>query len=162
MSRVRGRLARTERGTALVEAALVLPILMMIVLGIIDYGMWDYQTSQTSSAARDGARNASVDVVGTDVCASPCTSPNATPSAANQRVRTAIASKLGSQSFTFTVRCRQPTGSTYEACAVTSSNVDKERVEVTVTWTRPAMTFVSKVLGASNTVQATSTMTISG
>jgi Flp pilus assembly protein TadG len=156
--RLRGR---TERGATLVEAALVLPILMLLVLGLIDLAMWNFQKSQTSSAARDGARYASLAVVGTDVCASPCSSPG-TPSAANTAVKNAIKSRLGNQAFTFTVRCMTATSTTSKACALNSSTVDSDRVEVQVTWTRPAMTFVSKMLGASKTVQAKSIMTISG
>ena len=156
------RRAGSERGAVLVEAAFVFPILMLLVLGLIDFAMWNFQTSQTSSAARDGARYASLGVVGTDVCAAPCTSPGP-QSPANLLVENAIKARLGNQnSFTFTVRCLGPTGTTYKPCALTDSTVDRDRVEVKVTWTRPAMTFVSKMVGASKTVQSKSTMTISG
>lgn len=139
----------------------MLPILMLLILGLVDLGMWNFQRSQTTTAARDGARFASLSVTGTDVCAAPCTSPGS-PSAKNLAVRNAIAARLGDQSFTFTVRCRAATGSSYKACVVNETTVDSDRVEVVVTWTRPAMTFVSRALGASKTVQSTSTMTISG
>ena len=158
MTRLRNR---SERGATLVEAALVFPILMLMILGLIDLAMWNFQKSQTSSAARDGARFASLGVVGTDVCASPCSSPGS-PSAANTAVKNAIKARLGNQAFTFTVRCMPATGTTAHACVLNSSTVDSDRVEVQVTWTRPAMTFVSKMLGASRTVQSKSTMTISG
>ncbi len=140
----------------------MLPLLMLFVLGIVDLGMWDYQTSQTSSAARDGARYASVDVIGTDKCLAPCTSPTATPSADNLEVKSAIAARLHGPAFTFTVRCLPKTGTTYKPCTADMSTVDRDRVEVSVVWTRPAMTFVSRALGASQTVKSTSTMTISG
>lgn len=152
---------RSQAGAVLVEAAFVLPVLMMLVLGLIDLGMWNFQRSMTSSAARDGARFASVDVVGTDICASPCSTPGSA-SAKNLAVKNAIASRLGDQTFTFSVRCMPPTGTTYTACALTPSTVDRNRVEVKVTWTRPAMTFVSKLVGASKTVSSTSIMTITG
>ena len=58
----RAGMRRTERGAALVETAFVLPILMLFVLGMIDLAMWNFQRSQTSSSARDGARYASVAV----------------------------------------------------------------------------------------------------
>jgi Flp pilus assembly protein TadG len=144
-----------QRGAVLLEAALILPILMMFILGIIDLGMWDYQKSQVASGARDGARAAIPSVTGAD-CAYPC-------SDANTRIHDAIAARLGSaHGFTFTVRCRAATTSTTKPCVAGPGTVDRDRVEVSVRWTRPAMTFVSKMVGASSTVSATSTMTISG
>ena len=59
------RLARSwreaERGQALVEFALILPVLLLILMGIFDFGraVWAYNT--LSNAARDGARVAIVD-----------------------------------------------------------------------------------------------------
>jgi Flp pilus assembly protein TadG len=45
-----------ERGTALVEFALVLPLLLVLVMGIIDFGR-AFQTVVTlTNAAREGAR----------------------------------------------------------------------------------------------------------
>ncbi len=47
---------RSERGTALVEAAMVLPILLLISVGIFEFGR-AYQTWQVlTNAAREGAR----------------------------------------------------------------------------------------------------------
>ncbi|MCU1448137.1 MAG: hypothetical protein JWP02_307, partial [Acidimicrobiales bacterium] len=45
-----------ERGATIVEAAFVLPLLFFLVLTMVDLGMWGFQTSQATSAARDGAR----------------------------------------------------------------------------------------------------------
>jgi Flp pilus assembly protein TadG len=145
---------RDERGVAAVEAAFVLPLLLLFVLGIIDLGMWNFQRSQASSGARDGARSAIVSVAGAD-CTYPCSTPNTA-------VRDAIAKRLGDQSFTFTVQCMSSTTTTAKTCAVNADTVDRDRVKVTVTWTRPAMTFVSKLVGASSTVSGSSTMTING
>jgi Flp pilus assembly protein TadG len=146
---------RDQRGAALVEAAIVMPLLMFFILGVIDYGMWAYQRSQVSSAARDGARTALIAVTGTD-CTYPC-------SANNTLVRNAIKARLGSgQTFSFTVQCMSGSSTTPKTCVVEPTTVDRDRVKVTVTWTRPAMTFVSKVFGASTTVSSSSTMTISG
>jgi Flp pilus assembly protein TadG len=55
------RLRREERGQALVEFALILPILLIMVLGIIDFGRaWNLQQTITQ-AAREAARAAAVD-----------------------------------------------------------------------------------------------------
>ena len=51
----RGR-AGAERGAALVEFALVLPLLMTILMGILDYGYVYYVRLTMTNAAREGAR----------------------------------------------------------------------------------------------------------
>ena len=55
---------RGQRGAVLVEAAFVLPILVLLVFGIIDYGfvLKDYQS--LASATRSGARTASAEARG--------------------------------------------------------------------------------------------------
>ena len=148
------RRRRSEAGAAAVETAFVLPMLLLFVLGIVDLGMWNFQRSQASSGARDGARAAIVSVVGAD-CTYPC-------STANTAVHDAVAKRLGNQSFTFTVQCMSSTTTTPKTCAVNADTVDRDRVKVTVTWSRPAMTFVSKMVGASATVTGYSTMTFNG
>jgi hypothetical protein len=127
---------------------------MLFILGLIDLGLWDYQKSQVSSGARDGARVAILSVAGAS-CAYPC-------SAANTAIHDAIEERLGGQAFTFVVTCMTSTSTTPKACVASPSTVDRDRVMVAVTWTRPAMTFVSRMVGASSTVAADSTMTISG
>ena len=47
---------RSERGAALVEAAMIMPMIMLISVGIFEFGR-AYQTSQVlTNAAREGAR----------------------------------------------------------------------------------------------------------
>ena len=50
-----------RRGTALVEMALVLPIFLMIVLGVIEFGRAMMVSQVVTNAAREGARSAVVD-----------------------------------------------------------------------------------------------------
>jgi Flp pilus assembly protein TadG len=54
------RSPRRESGQALVEFALVLPILMLLVMGIIDFGFAFNQWNTAQNAAREGARIAAV------------------------------------------------------------------------------------------------------
>jgi Flp pilus assembly protein TadG len=60
---LRRRLGRArqdgERGAVLVEAVIVIPILMLITLGIIEYGSAYQQDAAVASASRAGARVAS-------------------------------------------------------------------------------------------------------
>jgi Flp pilus assembly protein TadG len=60
-ARARGRCAtRTERGQSLVEFALILTPLLMILLGIIQFGLIFNAQVTITNAAREGARAATV------------------------------------------------------------------------------------------------------
>jgi Flp pilus assembly protein TadG len=50
------RRLRDERGSELIELALVLPILLLIVAGIIDFGFLFERYEVVTNAAREGAR----------------------------------------------------------------------------------------------------------
>ena len=52
------RTRRGERGAAAVEMALVLPVLLMIVFGLIDFGRMLNAQLTLTEAAREGARSA--------------------------------------------------------------------------------------------------------
>lgn len=51
---------KCEHGAAAVEFALVLPILIVILLGILDFGLYYYNDLQLTHVARDAARYLSV------------------------------------------------------------------------------------------------------
>ena len=65
---LKGRL-RNDRGAALVEFALVLPLLMVLLLGLVDFGkaftMWIDETHIANTAARYAAVNSWTDSSGT-------------------------------------------------------------------------------------------------
>jgi len=48
--------SRNQRGVATLEMALVLPLLLLLVIGGIDYGWKFYILHNMNVAARDGAR----------------------------------------------------------------------------------------------------------
>ena len=50
------RLKSCEKGVAAVEFALILPVLMLIVFGILNYGILLYDQAVITNAAREGAR----------------------------------------------------------------------------------------------------------
>jgi Flp pilus assembly protein TadG len=50
------RRSRARRGQALVEFAIVLPVFLLILLGILDFGTLLYSRMTVINAARDGAR----------------------------------------------------------------------------------------------------------
>ena len=53
------RRARGDDGAAMVEAAIVMPLLMLLVFGIIEWGLAFLSATSTNSASRSGARTAS-------------------------------------------------------------------------------------------------------
>jgi Flp pilus assembly protein TadG len=60
---LRGRLkqlTRSDKGAAAVEFAIVLPILVIMLLGIIDFGLYFYNDLQITHATRNAARYLSV------------------------------------------------------------------------------------------------------
>jgi Flp pilus assembly protein TadG len=58
MKRVR---RQDSRGQGLVELALILPVLILIFMGIVDFGRVIYAFNSVSNAAREGARLGIVD-----------------------------------------------------------------------------------------------------
>jgi Flp pilus assembly protein TadG len=53
-------LARPRRGQAVIETALVLPLLLTLVFGIAEMGLYMYDYVQAANCAREAARRASV------------------------------------------------------------------------------------------------------
>lgn len=51
-----GRRWRSERGAELIEFAIVLPILLFVIAGIVDFGMMFRTWETVTNAAREGAR----------------------------------------------------------------------------------------------------------
>ncbi len=56
-----------QRGQALVELALILPVLLLLVFGIIEFGRIYASNLMISNAAREGARAASLGVPDEDI-----------------------------------------------------------------------------------------------
>ena len=60
MKRARFHLWRDEQGAAVVEFALVVPLLLLLLWGIVDIGRAFYTLNNLASAVREGARTAAV------------------------------------------------------------------------------------------------------
>ena len=71
----------SERAAAMVEFAIVLPILLLLVFGIIDFGRALYTLNNLTAAVREGARLASTQI-----------SPDPTTGASMSAVSTAVSS----------------------------------------------------------------------
>ncbi|HZR12663.1 MAG TPA: TadE family protein [Acidimicrobiia bacterium] len=59
--RARSRAKRSERGAALVEAAILMPLVLLLVFGALEFSSMYRDASQVSSAARAGGRIASAE-----------------------------------------------------------------------------------------------------
>lgn len=51
----------SERGDAILELAIVAPILMVLLLGLLQFGLWYHAKNVVETAAMEGAREASAD-----------------------------------------------------------------------------------------------------
>ena len=141
-----------ERGATIVEAAFVIPLLFLFIFGLIDIGLWEYQGSQASAAARDGARVGILRYLSADT----------NGSANNTAISDAVAARLGGQSYNLTVSCLNEGNSTAKACDG-GVLVDRDRIKVVVTWQHPSLTYVGQfVAGNSQTVTGSAVMTIHG
>lgn len=91
VDQVAGGLGRNERGAAAVEMALVMPVLMLLLLGIIQFGALFYLHNNMVAVANDVARRFAIGVVTASEAESLATS------------------RLASWSATFTVDASEPT-----------------------------------------------------
>jgi Flp pilus assembly protein TadG len=106
---MRNRLVpRSERGAALVEFAIVLPLLAALIFGVIEFGSMYNSLLEVRSAAREGARLAAVD----NGCVAPAPSSCSTTASAQlsdlKAATQARATGLASQPLSISVT--YPTG----------------------------------------------------
>jgi Flp pilus assembly protein TadG len=151
----RGGSRRGERGAVLVEAALVLPALMLFFLGIIDLGLWVFAGTQASGGARDGARAAILSYHQADVATS----------ADAAAIRDAVVRRVGGQPsgtpLTVVVRCVGASDATPLAGGCGAASVlNRDRVDVTVSWERRPISFVTVAFGPSQTVTGRAVMVV--
>ena len=114
-------------GQGLVEFALVLPILVLILLGVLDLGLAIYANTTVSNTAREGARAA---VVGGNV---------------NQAIQTTAIGVYSSNSSVFTYTVSSP---------ITSGNPVTVTVSYSFTAATP---FIGQYLGTSGQIVIRST-----
>src|SRR5581483_9309673 len=149
--RRRARTDLRERGAAVLEAALVLPVFLTAVLGLVDIGYAVFQTSQATSAARDGARAGILAFTSADVAGS----------TDNAKIQSQVRERLPGQNVeSITVTCLSGhTGTTTISCA--SATPDTDRIRVVVTWTYRPLTPAGAAVGPIS-ITGTATMGIVG
>jgi Flp pilus assembly protein TadG len=150
----RGRRSRRDRGSALVEFALVLPCLAMIVFGAIDLGRVYRLQNQLKNASREGAAFAQF-YPGQVATTGSCADPNNVRFAAVQE-EPAVGSK-----FTVTAT-NLTTNLSITGCNATTVPPGT-RVQVTVSAPFKVLTpLVSAVTGSTITVKARTSVVVQG
>jgi Flp pilus assembly protein TadG len=106
---IMGRARKDDRGAAAVEFALILPMLLVLVLGIIQFGFTFTQWLQMEHAAREGARWGSLGYSSSDVAAKVKTAaPGLDPSTLNITVTPASPKDHPSDPVTVTLKYNTP------------------------------------------------------
>ncbi|MFT3789200.1 MAG: TadE/TadG family type IV pilus assembly protein [Tepidisphaeraceae bacterium] len=110
---------RFRRGSAVMEAALVLPVLITLTMGAMEFGYFFYVKHTLQGAAREGARAA------------------ITPSATSSDVTTAVTNSMRAAGFTdtskYTVSTLSADGSTTVNPATVTAGTGIQ-VRVSATW----------------------------
>jgi len=152
-----GRRRRTERGAVVVEFALVVPLLLMLVFGIVDFGWMMNRDMLVDNASRDGVRVASLGGTFSEVCTSVKTELSESgvpvPASCNTNV---TPTKI-------TIDCLKVDGT---ACAATSSTYDTlaesgATAIVTITYGHRWITpLTSSLFGSTRTIVETTRMVV--
>jgi Flp pilus assembly protein TadG len=136
------RLRRDTRGTALLEMALTLPLMLLVAAGIFEFGR-AYQTWQIlTNAAREGARIAVL--------------PGTTDSMVTDRVRTYMTDGQLSDSGSATVAIQRDA-----TIAMGAGTASASRITVGYPFTFVMLQPISRLINPSSTVGAPLTMTVS-
>lgn len=131
-----------DRGAVAVEFALIVPILLTMVFGIVDFGMAINRYAMVNNAAREGAREASLGASESEIRA----------------VVTRGASGIGG-TLTITVGCKKPDGTT--SCTSWTNGAEPGGIaEVTVNMTSGWLTPIGSLAGPNLTIVRTSKMRI--
>jgi Flp pilus assembly protein TadG len=131
---------RRERGAALVEFALLLPLLITLILGTIDFGYMVNRDTLINSAAKEGAREASLN-------------PDA---AAVEAVVRSDLSSLEQASLTVTTTCRKADDT---ACSTFDADAEPGGVAiVNVQYDYAWVSFIPSAIGLGATASLTKTI----
>lgn len=120
------RRERGQRGAVAVEFALILPVLLLLVLGIIEFGFGYHAWDATQNAAREGARVGAV---------------NPSIGEIEDRVRGA-SDFLDQDQLTVTVQCAPEGGGSYGSCGWTEGDSVRVTVEYGYDYLTPLPGFV--------------------
>lgn len=144
------RMGAHERGAEAVEFALVLPVLLLLVFGTIDFGYAINRDTMVNNASREGAREGSLNPVANDI---ECTVRQSLSTVETPVLKTVTANcDPGSLLIRVTVTCLKPD---LTGCVATESNSGgtvKVEVDYTHSWITPAGSLIQLVGHSSGAV----------
>ena len=115
---------RRTRGQALVEFALVLPVFLLLLCGVLDFGFMLFNQLTVGSAAREGARAAVI-------IASP---PDLTVQAVAQSAANATTAGSGIGAYTVTAHCVHFNGTQFDCGTWKATPLTGDSVAVNVSY----------------------------
>ena len=137
LSRRAPRASGRRRGNAVLEAALVLPILLSLSFGTVEFGHFFYCKHTMQGAARDGARVAIL------------------PSSTNTAVTTAVSNTMTAAGFTSaqytTTITNGSTGATIGNVGTVSTGTPI-KVQVTATWSTIGIRPMNMISGSKQVI----------
>jgi Flp pilus assembly protein TadG len=149
------RRTRSEHGTALVELAVALPMLIAVLLGTADFARVFYYAMELTTAARAGAQYATYNVVYATqrtqiIAAAQNAAPNISPITVNVATPPSVC------------RCalNDGTGQPWAAVACTSTCASGHMIETVTVTTQKTFTLISRFLPISPTMTLTRTATM--
>jgi Flp pilus assembly protein TadG len=130
---------RKQRGTALVEFAVMLPLLTLLLVGVVDMGLIIHEHQLLQNAAREGAHFSALPANYVDPV-----NPTATTAAIKQRVIDYLAQE------NITVNASDITIN--QGYPIAAGGLTATASQVTVTYTRPLLIGGGSILGFTSVV----------
>lgn len=133
------RRRRRQRGAVAVEAAIILPVLILLVFGIMDFGWMINRDTMVNNASREGAREGALNPDEADI----------------RSVVLSSLSTLPPSDVTVAISCRTADGSacsTFAADAASGGTV-VVRVDYEHTWITPFASLFGSTIALSKTTE---------
>lgn len=132
---------RRQRGQAVIETALIMPILLLAVMGLVDFGRVYFSRAQLENGVSEGARYAALD---------------RTDSAVKAKTK-AYAGTLALADSDITVQCYSGSTNTVKDCAAAVAG-DTVGVRVTIAF-QPITPLIGNIVGNALSISAASRRT---
>jgi Flp pilus assembly protein TadG len=145
-------MARAERGQALLEFAIALPVIILVMVMIAEFGWFVAQSSAVIHASREGARYGSA--------VDPATKPYLDCPGMRQAARKSAQIVTDLPDSRITIRYLR-NGASYSTCTPADSTVCRyDQIEVTVQYPYQAMTPLGSMFLGNRTLQSVDRRTI--
>jgi Flp pilus assembly protein TadG len=136
---------KSQRGAAALEFALVFPVLLLLLIGIVDFGMLMGAQTQVANAAREGGRAGALTGMQSEAEAAAKAAIAGMPGATNAGTKVAVA-------------CTKPNG---DSCSMADTTADTgSTVTVTITYVHTWLSPAILSLAPTITLQGQSKMRI--